>query len=437
MAALLVALAVSGCVDRSPTDPAATVLPATQPKKAEPTIRYLGYARPFAANVLVTSMAALPDRLVAATLGYPDKLVEIDAEGHVSPIPVRLDAPSDAVCHLTLSPGFHPGFAQGEILVSVGPTVLRVRIDPPWVQSLSALPPEDGEITGLCFDTVGRFAFAPLVVAESGHVYRVDPNGNMQDIGDVGPGGVGPSVASSDFGTLAGHLIVAFPISGDVVALSPTGDVRRFTGWSGVTGAFAVPEIPLSLGDSDAALFVALRTGESGRIVQFSRDQVARHAGALLLTSQYASGSGLVSAENGNFPLHAWGRFLGAEVTATFVQRVAVTPVELDILPGAPDTLVWGDSDPVPVALLSSPQIDARVIDAGSALLAGAPAVPSGKSGLGQLLDVNGDAVLDLLLAFRPADMQLVPGQQILNLEATTFGSDQLRGSAVVLVVSP
>jgi len=281
---------------------------------------------------------------------------------------------------------------------------------------------------------VGRFGFAPLVLAQLGSVYRLDPTGNLQWIGDVGPGGRGPSVASSFFGNLAGCLVVAFPVSGDVVALSPTGDVKRFTGWSGVTGAFAVPDLPMTLGAGDASLFVAL---DSGRIVQFSQDQVARRIGSVLLTSLYASGSGLVTAENGTYPLHAWGRFLGAEVAATFVQRPAITSVEVDFRPGEPNTLPWGSEDPIAVGLLSSPQLDARIIDAASARFASAAAVPSGKSGMSQLVDLNGDDMMDLVLFFRPADMLVSPGSQSLALEATTLDGHRLRGKTTVLVVSP
>jgi hypothetical protein len=292
-------------------------------------------------------------------------------------------------------------------------------------------------VAGLCFDTVGDFGYALLVLAEMGGVYRQDPNGLVHQLGDVGPGGSGPSMASSFFGSHAGHLLVAFSGSGDILSLAPTGTVSRITGWSGATGALGIPDSPRRFADTEASLFVALRMGESGRIVQYSFDQVARQTGSVVLTSLYASGSGLLTHDNGHYRLHTWGRFLGAEVAATFVQRVAVTTVEVDVLPGEPDIIVWGSTDPIPVGLLSSNQIAASVIDPNSVRLAGAAPVPSGKGPLGQLVDLDGDGMVDLKLFFRPVDMQISPGPATLILDGVTYDGDSLRGSASVMVNAP
>lgn len=431
-AAFLVVFAFSGCNHPFATD----APPAAPAEKASPTIRYLAHSRLFVPNLRVGALAALPDRLLATTVGPgQEKLVAIDAAGRVLPLGVDLAAPPEAVCQLALSPGHHPGFPEGDVLLSVGPQICRVHLDTGAVVPLASLAPDDGDVSGLCFDPVGRFDYSLLVLAGSGGVYRLDAASTLQRIGCVGPGGQGPSIASALFGPYAGQLLVAFPASGDVLALSPVGQIRRVAGWSGVTGAYAVPAAPLALTGSAGAVFIAVRAGDTGRIYQCTREEAARHSGALLLTSLHASGNGLLSLLYGTMTISSWSRYVGTEVAATFVQRPAVARAQVDVRPGGPDEVSLGSIEPVAVAVLSSPVLTPSNIDASTVTLAGASALPPRRGTPGTDADLNGDGTLDLVLDFRPADMDLTAGRMTLVLEGMTFEGHRLHGEARVQVL--
>ena len=430
--ALGLVLASSACID-----PLSNGAPPS-PVKANPTVRYQSHARLFVPSLQVGALAALPDRLLATTVGPgQEKLVAIDAEGRVQPLGVRLEATPEAVCPLALSPGHHPDFPEGDLLVGSGPSIHRVHLTLGDTELLASLPAEEGDVVGLCFDSQGGFAHFPLVVAQNGGVYRLEAPGVLWRVGNVGAGGSGPSIASPYFGPYSGQLLVAFRATGDVLALSPAGRASRLTGWSGVTAALAFPGVPRVLEGTDAALFLAVRTGTTSQLYYCTAADVAPHSGALLLTSLYASGNGLVRLESGRVAVESWSRFLGAELTAAFVQRPALTRLALDVRPGDADDIACGSTDLVPVAVLSASYLQAALIDASTVTFAGAAVVPSRKGGLGIYTDCNADGVADLVVTFRPAEMHIAPGPATLILEGSTFGGERLRGEAQVQVVAP
>ncbi len=433
MPAGLTVLAVCSCFGPfSPQDPQ---VPAG---KASPTIRYQASPRLFVTGLNVGALAALPDRLLATTVGEGvDKLVEIDSDGQVRSLGIHFPARPEEICLLALSPGKHAGFPECEPLVSLGAEIWQVQIEPHTATPLASLPDADGEVAGICFDTVGDFGFAPLVLASGGTVYRLDPAGALLRVGDVGGGGRGPSIATQASGPYAGQLLVAFPASGDVRAIAPTGHVSRITGWSGVAGAHAFPDTPIPFGDTDASLFVAVQSGTTGRIYQFTTRDVANAPAGILLTSLHSSGSGLMRLPGGTPALVAWGRFMGPEVAATLVTRPAVTRVAIDVRPGAPDDIVWQSALPVPVAVMSSPSLAPSLIDAGSVTFAGAPAVISRKGTLATYSDLDGDGALDMVLSFRPEAMAVIPGPVVLTLDGTTLSGERVRGEALVRIVEP
>ncbi len=434
--AVVVGLSVLGC--GCDLQPPTAPIPTRGSDKAVPLIRYRAYPKLFVPSLVVGSLAALPDRLVASTLGPSQaKLVEIDASGAVLPIPVDLGATDEAVCHLALSLGQHAGFPEGDLLVSVGAEIRRLRFEPLSLSPLATLPAGEGDVTGLCFDSGGGYMFAAIVLSSQGGVYRLAPNGSLQKFGDLGPGGQGTTVASARFGQHAGHVLVGFPASGDVRSLSPTGEVSRLTGWSGVSGVHTVPEMPREFASSGAALFVAVRHGDSGRLFRFTAADIAAFPGSTLLTSLHASGNGLVSLSSGFYTLQAWSRSMGAEVAAAFVQRPEITRIDIDVVPGGVDAFPWNSMDPVPVGMLSSPNFDPSITDVGTVLLGGAAPVPQGKGTLGSFVELNGDTTPDLVLYFRPADMQLLPGTATLVLEGSTFAAERLQGQALVHVLQP
>ena len=433
MPAGLALLAVCGCSGPfSPQDPQ---VPAG---KAVPTIRYQASPRLFVAALDVGALAALPDRLLATTVGEGvDKVVEIGSDGRVQGLGIQLPARPDEICLLALSPGKHDGFREGEPLVSIGAEIWRLQLEPRTATYFASLPGAGDTVAGICFDTVGNFGFAPLVLASGGTVYRLDPAGALLRVGDVGAGGRGPSIATQASSPYAGQLLVAFPASGDVRAIAPTGHVSRITGWSGVAGAYAFPETPVPFGDTDAALFVAVRSGTTGRIYQFTTRDVANAPAGILLTSLHTSGSGLMTLPGGTPALAAWGRFMGPEVAATLVTRPAVTRVAIDVRPGAPDEIVWQSAVPIPVAVMSSASLAPSLIDAGSVTFAGAPAVISRKGTLATYSDLDGDGALDMVLSFRPEAMAVIPGPAVLTLDGTTLSGERVRGEALVQIVEP
>jgi hypothetical protein len=89
------------------------------------------------------------------------------------------------------------------------------------------------------------------------------------------------------------------------------------------------------------------------------------------------------------------------------------------------------------VGLLSSAFFSPRLVDDTSVRLAGAPAVPVGKNGLGRFSELNRDGELDLVLWFRPAEMRLGTGETRVVLEGATLGGDRIRGEAGVRVFAP
>jgi len=431
----LAVLAVCGCFGpfspQNPDDPA-------QAGKASPTVRYQASPRLFVAGLKVGALAALPDRLLATTAGEsPAELVEIDSNGQVHSLGIPLPAGPDATSLLALSPGKHPGFPEGEPLVSIGSEVWRVHVESRTMTLLASISDPDGEVAGLCFDSVGDFGFAPLVVASGGNVYRLDSAGSLLRVGDVGPAGRDPSVANRFFGPHAGQLLVAFPASGDVRAIDASGQVNRVTGWSGVSGAHAFPETPIPFADTDAALFVAVRSEDTGSIYRFTLRDVARASGGVLFTSLQSSGSGVMTLPGGNPAFAAWGRFVGPEVAATLVARPATTRVVIDVQPGEPDDILLQSTLPIPVAVLSSPLLVPSLIDVGSVSFAGALAVTSRKGSLATYSDLNGDGTLDMVLSFRPEEMNVIPGPAVLTLEGSTLSGERVRGQALVRVLEP
>ncbi|UCE02029.1 MAG: hypothetical protein JSW67_12310 [Candidatus Latescibacterota bacterium] len=428
---LLLALA-SGCLDpesRQPTGPE-----AARGAKARPTVRRLADPLPFLTGLHVGALAATPTRMVATTVGpAAAKIVSIDEHGDVTPLPVQFDAFAEQTCFVAISPGLHPAFPEGDLFVSRGAELLRLRANGHAWESLVSLDASEGEIAGLCFDSVGAFGHALLILTDAGGVYALNDGNILAHVGNVGPGGRGPSVVYSLFEEFDGHFVVAFPANGDVLALSPEGSVARLTGWSGVSGAIATPQFLKTLGDGDATLFVAL---QGGRIDRFALDDVEPYVGGIVLTSLHGSGSGLALPHGAGIWLRAWSRHHGPEVAAAFVQRPAITRVAVDVHPAQP-SIELGSTTPVPVAILSSISFAPNLVDGQNVLCAGASPVPFGKGPFGTFTDQNGDGELDLILYFRPADMQIAPGLATLRLGGSTFAGENFQGEDVIQVLAP
>ena len=83
-------------------------------------------------------------------------------------------------------------------------------------------------LTGIAFDTIGRFGHRLLVMGLSDpgttRVSAVDCRGNVTSIGvvDIALEG-GMAVAPRDYGLFGGQLLAASEATGEIVAISPPG----------------------------------------------------------------------------------------------------------------------------------------------------------------------------------------------------------------------
>jgi hypothetical protein len=436
--ALLAGVTVAGCgFGPSPTDLSAGARPPGELAKAGRGLGTNWLSTPvlFASGPRMYSLAATPTRLLATTDGMTTPtLVSITDNGTLEPFGKGLLVPAGTPSYVEIAPGVG-NFIQGTVLLGAGLEVWLIAPEGQAAEALAALPAGNGDIAGVTFDTVGAFHNDLLALTTLGAVYRVDVDGHTYRIGDVGPGGRGPSIAPSSFGHLAGQLLVAFPATHDVRALDATGNVSLAVRWSGVSGAWAVPDSPRGYCDTGSTLFLATATGQ---IYRYPLKDLTARAGSVLLTSALCSGSGLSSSRSDVITTLAFSRYMGGEVAAAFVRRPAVTVVNLEIQPGVtPKTIIYGSTALLPVAIFASPGFAPRVLEGGDVWLAGASVVETPRHQIGTYQDVNGDGRLDLVVQFRPSEMQLQEGDATLVLEATALVGDQVRGSANVRVFSP
>lgn len=109
--------------------------------------------------------------------------------------------------------------------------------------------------------------------------------------------------------------------------------------------------------------------------------------------------------------------------------------VKIDIKPGQPDNEVnLRAKGTLPVAILGGSSFDVGGVDAASIRLDGLAPTPRGAKGrIGSLEDVNGDSVLDLVLAFSTADLPFPPNTVLAELSGRLldgtefFGTDAIR----------
>jgi hypothetical protein len=343
-----------GCDREQPTSlPGdAHIAPAPQTAgKTAPRIRWLAYPRTFLTGASLGAIAVTPRRMLATTLGpAPAKLVSIDEQGTLHAVVPEFVAPEDVVCHLAVSPGLRDGFPDADVFVSVGANLWRLRPDDNERDVVLTISPPHGDIAGLCFDTTDGFQNDLLVLTRAGSVFRVGPDFVPVRIGSIGPGGSGPSVMSTQNGA---RLMVAFPATSSVRAISASGDVSTVSGWSGVSAALAFPERAHAHAGTGAALFVAT---SDAQVVMFALGDVAPRAGSLLLTSLYASGSGLATPQGTAYELDAWSPHRGPEVAAAFVQRPAV--LQIDVRPPGLRRPAW--MPPACAALAPHPRATSR-----------------------------------------------------------------------------
>ena len=171
-------------------------------------------------------------RLVAAANG---RLVLIDpATGSVTAFAPTYSVPTGPESYIAMSPGLavdgtHCRFRRDDVFALDDSAPLGVkRITARGTVSELATIPGVTVLTGIAFDTVGRFGYRLLVMglSEPGttRVSAVDCRGKVTSIGvvDIALEG-GMAVAPRDFGLFGGQLFAASEATGEIVAISPRG----------------------------------------------------------------------------------------------------------------------------------------------------------------------------------------------------------------------
>jgi hypothetical protein len=430
---LATAMALS-CACYDDTSPTATGATAA---KSSPAIAPNWVATPhfFSAGLRLGSFAATPSRLLAAPLGdAPSRLVQISADGDAAPFAADFTPAGDAPCYLECAPGVGP-FAPSNVFVGCGSEIWQLPEDGSVSLLLATLPLADGPVAGVSFDLVGSFGYDLVVLTSTGTVERVDSQGRVLRVGSFGMGAQGASVASALFGRFAGQYIAAFPAESEVRAMDGGGNVTLVTRWSGVVGAWPVPDDPRAFANTAGGLFLATDAGET---YYYALQDFSVHGGELLLTTKYRSGSGIVIPDGGGYRTRPFSRFVGAEVAAGFVRRPTVARIGIDIVPNDPlNVITLGATTLVPVALLSSIGFNPAMLEGGEILLNGARPTPNARGRLATYSDLNHDGVLDLVTQFRVCDLALAPGNWTLELDGTALASDRVCGSDRTLVLAP
>lgn len=385
----------------------------------------------FASGVRLASVAATPRRLLATTLSDgPGQILSFVESGTYEVFAPQFSAPAGASCLVEIAPGLG-GFTQGDVFASCGGEIRRFTADGTSMALFTSLP-DGGQVAGLCFDPVGVFGNGLLALSSGGDVYRLDGQGSVERVGSVGTGGRGPSIAPARFGHVGGQLLVAFPQASEVRALSPAGVVSVVVHWPGVSSVCGIPDEPRRFVHTPSTLFVAT---DVAQVFRFPAADLAPFGGGVLLTSELRPGSAVLVPDHDFFRVRAFSRFMGPERAAAFVRLPSVTPITIDIAPGTIEkTIVLGSTDVVQVAVLSSFDLAPAQLDETTLLLAGASPATRAGGGKTKLLDLNGDAVLDMLLQFRPNEMQLELGATDVTLEGATFSGERVRGSERVTV---
>jgi hypothetical protein len=436
-AAVAVLALVAGCSFDRGLEPPASRSAGPAPGKAAPlfTHDWVSQPRRFASGLRVTSFAATPSRLLGATVGSaPAKLVTFTETGGIAPFAPHFAPPSELACLLEIAAGVGD-FAPDAVFVACGSDLWQLPEDGSTASRLASLPAADGAITALRSDTTGGLGFDLVALTTGGGLFRIAADGRVERVGDAGPGARGLAIASNRLTAFAGQVLVAFPAASEVRALNGAGQWSLVTRWSGVSGLASIPEYPRAFGATGAACFLAT---EGGDVHGFPVSDLVGRGGEVVMTTDHASGSGLIVPQGTGYMTRPFGPFVGREVAVAMVRRPAVQSVRIDIWPGSAGSAITIGSDAlVPVAVMAGIGFATADLDRGDLTLAGAAPVPIGRRSIGCRFDFDADGRLDLLLCFRAAEMQLEPGERTLQLDAVMPDGDRVRGRDRTLVVTP
>jgi hypothetical protein len=247
-------------------------------------------------------------RIVAAASGH---LRLIAPDGGIAPFadgPGGYAGPDGPEAYIALSPALQDSadgcsFAADDLFVlDLGPVPGVIRVTPDGQAGAFASIPAAKTLSGIAFDTVGRFGHRLLVAGPAAHgdgtlIVAVGCNGRVATVATGLPvfeGGF--AVAPAGFGSHGGEVVVPDELSGRILAVSASGEAVELAA-SGIAtggdiGVESVGVVPLSGG-----VLVADR-GTPGN-PHPGTDSVLRLEQAALATAGVAPGDILVAAEGG------------------------------------------------------------------------------------------------------------------------------------------
>jgi len=288
---------------------------------------------------------------------------------------------------------------------------------------------------GLQFDLTTPGGAAMLAACGSPTV-RVKPDaGGQRDI-LVGPGGVlkGDNIVDANVVNLGG-----------VVQPGCSPGVMRVLGrYTGRPGSRLVLEIDANGAHDVLDVRDGLTLDPASQVVILLDPDLQVTAGQTfpLIQSDNGASLKLVGTPTGSVEVQSTTEF--SQVTPEIrEERVTSLPdgalqVAIDIKPGDfPNSINLGSAGVVPVAILSSPTIDATRVDPASLTLAGAAVrlIGHGKRDGCQVTDVNGDSRLDLVCQFETQQLTLTPGDAVATLTGRTFAGTSIEGHDSVRIV--
>jgi hypothetical protein len=277
--------------------------------------------------------------LIAAAAG---RLYVIAPDGRISPFaggPGGYRGSDGPEAYIALSPPGLQGsgcrFAAGDLFVlDLGTVPGVIRVTPDGHAAAFASVPAAKTLSGIVFDTGGRFGHRLLVAGQAAQgqgmvVAAIDCRGGVTTVGQGLPGFEGGfAIAPPGFGAHAGELIVPDELSGRILAVTPSGQAVELAAsgidHGGDIGVESAGVVPVSGG------VVLADRGTPGN-PHPGTDSVLRIEQAALAAAGVAPGDILVASEggavtvdlrcaatctvrtvaNGPAPAHAEGRIVG------------------------------------------------------------------------------------------------------------------------------
>jgi hypothetical protein len=328
-------------------------------------------------------VAATPGRLLVTSpsCGNPRQLLSVDSGGAVSVFATL--PPRPAGCfedYLAVAGPADPtklgfptptagGFPSNHVYVTQGPSILRVSPEG-TVSAFTTIPGCEPSGSGITFDRAGTFGYQMLVSCSGGKVWKITAGGARALVADAAAAlGLGwvrienPDVAPATFSPYGGHVFVAAPLLGKVLAISPYGVVKVVASWPGAKGISFVPSLKCDMGLSGGVFFTAIKATPtaSGGLYKFPLASFAGLSGRAVVTSETGAGMGLLTPTGAAWItptlFHAnFGKHGGSAFTDCSVPLL----LEIIVKPGSiPHTINPISEGTVPVAILSSPIFNA------------------------------------------------------------------------------